>query len=74
MLSYDAPDAVQARDVCTCEDNRPGKHLTQAPLCDACAAWDAGYVLVDGDLRYLRSLWVRANQPDKGDAWPWPTR
>ncbi len=31
-------------------------------LCLACQAWDEGYVLVQGQRRYLRAMWILVHQ------------
>lgn len=65
MDLYEQPAAALARDACTCRDLRQGRQ--SQPLCSACDAWEEGYVQIGGRRRYLRSLWIRVNRPDKGD-------
>lgn len=60
---FTRPTPGLVRDPCTCRFVRPGtKHPARTePLCPVCAAWDHERVLVEGDPRYLRTLWIVAN-------------
>mgnify|MGYP001577497557 CR=1 FL=1 len=50
------------RDSCTCRRERLVGKLVQGwtmpPPCPACAAWEEGFILVDGQKLYRRQDWI----------------
>ena len=67
---YPVPLPGIARDACACFGLQQAKSYRTArdPLCVACMAWEEGYVLVAGERRYRRAVWLMVNYLDMGDA------